>query len=140
MAFWKKSEDPWDQKPGDRKKESLPENKEMLPPSWARPPKEAPPPADCPWCGQPMLSGNIYGNAGRSGSARITWIEGADKSFLERIGTSSERSFTLGAVEEAWYCETCGKMVLDVQAEMQKTGPKYVWKTGKVVFPEEDDP
>ena len=140
MAFWKKkSEDPWDQKPRERKKESRPAEQVMTPPSWAPAPKEAPPPADCPWCGQPMLSGNVYGNAGRSGSASITWIEGADKSFLERIGNHGERYFALGAVNEAWYCEACGKMVLDVDAEMRKTGPNYVWKNGKVVLPEDED-
>ena len=140
MAFWKKSEDPWDKKPEKSKKECMHTDKEpeITPPSWVRQ-KTAPPPMDCPWCGQPMLSGNLYGSAGRSGTANVTWREGADKSFLERIGNRSERYFTIGAVAEAWYCETCGKMVLDVEAEMRKTGPNYVWKNGKVVLPEEED-
>ena len=69
MAFWKKSEDPWDRKPEKKAAAPAPAPE---PPAWAQVNK-APESIDCPWCGAPMLGGFLYGG-GRSGS--MQWREG----------------------------------------------------------------
>jgi hypothetical protein len=45
----------------------------------------------------------------------------------------------LGYYEETWYCGTCRKLVLDAGLAMKRAAPHYVWKDGKVVFPEEHE-
>jgi len=155
MAFWKKSDDPWDRKPtstsyttfdetpGKEEKgfwESIrddvtewQEKKKAAAQGEADMPQES-----CPWCGQPMLWGNLFGSSRGWG---MTWEEGRKKSFLESIGTSGQaKRFDLGHCEEAWYCTECRKLVLDIEAAMKTAGPSVVWVNGKPVpqFVEEE--
>lgn len=133
MAFWKKSEDPWDRKP--KKKPAAPAPAPE-PPAWAQV-KQPPKPMNCPWCGKEMLSGNLYGGTSRGAAQSLTWHEGSHKSWLERIGTPEQEQYLqLGCYEEAWYCMDCQKMVLDVGLALKQQRPNYEWKNGKIVFPE----
>ena len=139
MAFWKKSEDPWDRKPEKRKPASVPPEETQTPPPWVHV-KKPPVPMNCPWCGQLMLAGNLYGSMHRGTVSGMDWREGEHKSFLETLGASETgRYLSLGSYEEAWYCEACQKMVLDVGLALKRSGPNYVWKDGKVVFPEQEE-
>jgi sarcosine oxidase delta subunit len=136
MAFWKKkSEDPWDHKP--EKKPAAPVSVPE-PPAWAQV-TQPPEPIVCPWCGEEMLSGNLY-SGGQRGYGPLEWREGTHKSWLDRIGTpKQEQFFQMGCYEEAWYCAGCRKMVVDVGLALQQQGPNYEWKDGKIVFPEESE-
>lgn len=140
MAFFKKSNDPWNVDPEKRKKEREKEERraEAQPPEWYR--KEEPvQPESCPWCGAPMQMGQLYGSASRGTYSGMTWREGAHKSFLESIGNPArERRLNLGYYETAWYCEACQKMTLDVGLALESARPNYEWKDGKIVFPEEE--
>ena len=136
MAFWKKSEDPWDSKPEKKPSVSAPAPE---PPTWAQV-KQPPEPMNCPWCGKEMLSGNLYGGTSRGSASPLTWREGAHKSWLERIGTPEQEQYLeLGSYEEAWYCPDCQKLVLDVALALKQQRPNYEWKNGKIVFPEETE-
>lgn len=133
VAFWKKSEDPWEQRP--EKKKAGPAPQEAQAPPWVHV-KEAPAAMVCPWCGEPMLWGNLF-SSGRS--LGMTWEEGREKSFLESFGVDDRtKRLELGRSEEAWYCTECRRLVLDIDTAMKSAGPNYVWKNGKVVFPEEE--
>lgn len=136
MPFWKKaSEDPWERKP--EKKPTAPAPA-LERPEWART-KEPPAPVCCPWCGAEMCFGNLYSGMQRSAYMGLFWREGAHKSFLESIGKpAQDRYLELGAYEEAWYCEDCKKMTMDIGLALENVRPNYVWKDGKVVFPEEE--
>ena len=130
MPFWKKSEDPWDRKP--EKKPAVPAPAPE-PPAWAQVNK-APEPIDCPWCGSPMLGGFLYGG-GRSGS--MQWREGPWQGGLDALRFTG-RKIDLGGSETAWYCTSCRKLTLDIEGMLEKAGPNYEWKDGKIVFPEEE--
>ena len=143
MAFWKKkSEDPWDLDPNRPKKSvAVPapaEEPERTIPPWVHKP-EKPEPISCPWCGEPMEWGNLYASTGGSGRGPfLQWREGEHKGFLDSLRFTG-RMVNMGWYEEAWYCETCRKLVLDAGLAMERAGPNYVWKGGKVVFPEEHE-
>jgi hypothetical protein len=142
MAFWKKkSEDPWDLDPNRPKKSvAVPapaEEPERTIPPWVHKP-EKPEPISCPWCGEPMEWGNLYAaRGGTGGSAFLQWREGEHKGFLDSLRFTG-RMVNMGWYEEAWYCEPCGKLVLDAALAMERAGPNYTWEQGKVVFPKED--
>ena len=136
MAFWKKSEDPWDQKP---KGKPAPFNKLRETPSWVQV-KKAPAPMDCPWCGQMMLPGELYTATMGGRSSRIIWQEGHHQSFLEGLGTVGQpKALELGTCENAWYCTDCRKLVMDINATLKSAGPNYVWENGKVKLPDRKD-
>ena len=143
MAFWKKkSEDPWDLDPNRPKKSvaaPVPaEEPERTIPPWVHQ-AERPDPIPCPWCGEPMEWGNLYAARGGSGGgAFLQWREGEHKEFLDSLRFTG-RMVNMGWYEEAWYCGTCRKLVLDAGLAMERAGPNYVWKDGKVVFPEEQE-
>ena len=138
MAFWKKkSEDPWDTDPNRRKKPAVaPVPAEE--PEWTIPPwvhkAEKPEPILCPWCGEPMLCGVLYGNS-RGGTQ---WREGPYRGGLDTLRFTG-RKIDLGGSETAWYCTSCRKLTLDIEGMLEKAGPNYVWKDGKVVFPDENE-
>ena len=142
MAFWKKkSEDPWDLDPNRPKKSvAVPvpaEEPERTIPPWVQKP-EKPEPISCPWCGEPMEWGNLYAaRGGTGGSAFLQWREGEHKGFLDSLRFTG-RMVNMGWYEEAWYCEPCGKLVLDAALAMERAGPHSTWEQGKVVFPKED--
>ena len=142
MAFWKKkSEDPWDLDPNRPKKSaavpvSAEETERTIPP-WVQKPGK-PEPISCPWCGEPMEWGNLYAaRGGTGGSAFLQWREGEHKGFLDSLRFTG-RMVNMGWYEEAWYCEPCGKLVLDAALAMERAGPNYVWENGKVKFPTEE--
>ena len=142
MAFWKKkSEDPWDLDPNRPKKSvAVPapaEEPERTIPPWVHKP-EKPEPIPCPWCGEPMEWGNLYAARGSgSGVGFLQWREGEHKGFLDSLRFTG-RMVNMGWYEEAWYCESCRKLVLDAGIAMERSGPNYVWENGKVKFPEEE--
>ena len=145
MAFWKKkSEDPWDLDPNRPKKSAAvpapAEEPERTIPPWVHKP-EKPEPSPCPWCGEPMEWGNLYAKNGggiQSYGQYLQWREGEHKGLLDSLRFKG-KTVELGWYEEAWYCETCRKLVLDAGLAMERAGPNYVWKDGKVVFPEEHE-
>ena len=82
--------------------------------------------------------GNLYAaRGGNGGSAFLQWREGEHKGFLESLRFTG-RMVNMGWYEEAWYCETCRKLVLDAGLAMERAGPNYVWENGKVKFPTEE--
>lgn len=125
MAFWKKSEDPWDQKPDKRR-----EPREIKEPqanpldslkSWnedrkAKEKEEAKrlPPEKCPWCGKDMEQGFLA--AGRD---PVRWYPGVYKFEFFRgldgdaIDICNEGGFS-GYYKTAWLCRECGKMIFDI--------------------------
>ena len=134
MPFWKKSEDPWDRKP--EKKPAAPASAPE-PPAWAQV-KQEPASMNCPWCGKELCFGTLY-SGGQRGYGPLEWREGVRKSFLERLGKAEQaRYLQLGCYEEAWYCEDCRMLVLDVGLALQQQRPNYEWRDGKIVFPEEE--
>ena len=64
------------------------------PPAWAQVNK-APEPIDCPWCGEPMLGGFLYGG-GRSGS--MQWREGPWQGGMDALRFTG-RKIDLGGSE-----------------------------------------
>ena len=138
MAFWKKSEDPWDRKP---KKQSpvgfcgdeIPQKQKENPiPDWYRT-EEIPAPVACPWCGKPMLYGVLYG----SGRA-MQWREGPYRGGLDAMRFNGWK-IDLGGSEAAWYCTDCRKVTIDIEGMLEKAGPNYVWKDGKPCPVEEEE-
>lgn len=149
MAFWKKSEDPWDQKP---KPVGRPAPEEQGPEpklldqvqGWMEQRKERkaqesalPAPIPCPWCGNPMTAGELFA-CGQS--MRMVWQEGRRKRFWEaRDSEESAGLLNLGGCEDAWFCADCKKLVLDVDAAMKSRRPNYTWEKGRVVLEGEED-
>lgn len=143
MAFWKKSDDPWDRKPEKRETTA----------SWweqdAPPAEETPGMAEelrdlggsikklfvmeteapeervkCRWCGKDMEWGCITG--GRDG---VTWRNWKPKALgLKRpegwkeLDLLNEGEWV--SYKTAWYCPDCGKMVLDVPNSSNYLGEK----------------
>lgn len=130
MAFWKKSEDPWDWDPS--KKRPAPQPAEPQEPrenpldtlkQWnedrktkAKEKEEAKrlPPEKCPWCGKDMEQGFILG-----GRDAVRWYPGVYKFELFRgldgdaIDLLSDGSgFT--SYKIIWLCRDCKKAVFDM--------------------------
>ena len=160
MAFWKKSDDPWDINPEKRKKKNEavwreevpaePSQQESLGDVWRSLFKKKeeedtaiPDAAEkCPWCGKDMEWGMI-GGVGRESS--VLWRNWQPKGLLDLAGTENGKMFDLldegGGMrwsKTVWLCEDCGKMVLD--RPRQRVGPNYVWEGGKVKLPETELP
>ena len=95
MAFWKKSEDPWDQLP--------------------KKPAAEPPAMICPWCGQEMARG--YLDAVKGGG--LWWLTEKPGLKAGLIGSDPKTSLRVddeGAFftyKTAWHCQVCEKMVMD---------------------------
>ena len=130
MAFWKKSEDPWDIDPSKKKRESavypLPEEvsgmedepeegllSELKGLFQEKPdPLEALLPMNCPWCGKEMTKGYLIG-----GRDTIRWSAEKPGAFL---GTAlidtleiREEGF-LSNYKTCWHCIPCRRLVVDV--------------------------
>ena len=131
MAFWKKSEDPWDRKSEKRTPAQIPD--------WYRTEETASQESldgePCPWCGQPMVAGTLYGQS-RGG---MQWRKGGYQGFLDSLAFTGMK-IDLGAYEDAWYCPACQKMTLNIGRAMEKAGPNYVWKDGKPCPAGEEEP
>lgn len=147
MAFWKKSEDPWDMDPEKRKKQKTdpyerewstdrdapePEGNSLLDAAreqwtrWRKEKREALhlPPEPCPWCGKDMEQGFLSGGRG------ICWQRGVPNAKALWIGTGSADTMrvdvegVLATYKTAWYCPACEKMVFDasdLQTQMEET-------------------
>ncbi|MBQ2738756.1 MAG: hypothetical protein IJF36_00860 [Oscillibacter sp.] len=139
MAFWKKSDDPWDRKPEKRQEATWWEQD-------APPVAESdPPPAEekeeglgasirkffagddtpvspqlCPWCGREMEWGRITG--GRDG---VLWKNWRQKGLLDIVKPDGWKELDMLDVrpKTVWLCSDCGKMVLDA--------PKYGYSEGQ---------
>ena len=129
MAFWKKSEDPWDIDPA---KEQEKQDREPLEnpldalrdwneerkaraaakqAEWEAQPKEM-----CPWCGKEMEQGYMLGGRGS-----VSWYPGIYKTdFLRgvdsagRIDVQDEGSIWSGLYKTTWLCRDCKKAVFNM--------------------------
>lgn len=137
MAFWKKSEDPWDIDPNQRRTAPEPEEIEpglldSLREDWdamqaARQEKREKlrlPPEKCPWCGEDMEQGFLMGGRG------VAWHRGIPTGkarWLSPGGGNIMRVDTEGDIlryHTAWYCPDCKKMTIDasdLQTEAEKS-------------------
>ena len=140
MAFWKKSEDPWDIAPDQRRTASEPAEKapgllDTLRGDWdamrelgkgareffgmeEKAPEPEVPPQMCPWCGKDMEQGFLMGGRGvawhrgiPTGKAR--WLSPGRENIM-RVDTEG----FLTTYHTAWYCPDCKKMTIDA-ADLQ---------------------
>lgn len=139
MAFWKKSEDPWDWDPS--KKRPAPRPAEPKEPQanpldslkqWnedrkakAKEREEAKrlPPEKCPWCGKDMEQGYLIGGRG------IYWYSGIPTTgALAKVGwlgpklddafrVDDEGNFLTSPYRTAWRCKECKKVVFHMPEE-----------------------
>ena len=136
MAFWKKSEDPWDIDPEKKRRETASyfeteepaveeeDTKESflsgLFKKKEEPVEEIPVP--CPYCGNPMTKG--YLNGGRD---NVHWTQGKP-SFLgifdDRLLISDEGGMLSASYKTCHMCEECRKLIVDVP-EQPVTG--FAW-------------
>lgn len=146
MAFWKRPEDPWDVDPQKERLRREKEDREPVPSligaikEWNQERKAeqeareaalaAEPPEKCPWCGVDMERGYLA-----SGRSPITWTPGrlttrsawlgAPKEIRDRkLRVDHEGDFL--AHKTAWYCQSCGKMVMDT-SKMPLLNGEYQW-------------
>ena len=114
MAFWRKSDDPWDRKPEKRQEttryeQDTPET-EPAGADTIRPSERAEGAETCPWCGKPMLMGHIDG-----GRDAVFWKEGKWKSaFVALFDEHTPRQMRIKEAAPVWYCETCEQLVAAV--------------------------
>ena len=153
MAFFKKSNDPWDVDPEKRKKERekearraerqqekgelaalVDEIKEWNDNRKAkREAEENLPPEKCPWCGKDMKKYYLTGGElGLSEKRPHAWLGTPveSKSYLSDNEWMNPYKLT-------WYCADCGKLVMNVRPE--EVGPRYTWEDGTPKFQEEED-
>lgn len=126
MAFWKKSEDPWDinpekQRPVLTEEEKGPGLLDQLQ-DWnearkaEKAKREAPlPPMTCPWCGKEMETGYIMGQGvwwapGRPGALE-KWAGASGAAGAVQVDTEGG---LMAPYRTAWVCRDCGKMALDL--------------------------
>ncbi len=141
MAFWKKSEDPWDRKPKKQKpviretdtpiepKEKVKNPKELLN-DWTEKRRAAAqeedakkllPPEKCPWCGQEMEQGFLLDS--------VVWYSGVYRyspfvRFQNGLHIHTEDGLIPHTI--AWHCKGCKKMVIDTTYSIEGdafTGP-----------------
>lgn len=146
MAFWNRSDDPWDVDP-DRaraKREREPrENPLDALKGWTEERRakaaakqaelEARPKEVCPWCGREMERGYLLG--GRDGitwtpgflTARAAWLGPGREAEERRLRVDDEGGFS--TYKTAWYCGGCEKMVIDAKG-MRRVNTPYVWPEG----------
>lgn len=128
MAFWKKSDDPWDRKPERRDSGTIrreqertvehdgPAEKELTPEEQRirniiEGPKAAPvAPEKCPYCAKDMRVVYIWSKGFTKWNFELPsgWMD--DYEVLEDVGGLFDPVYKQG-----WYCEDCEKMVLDVK-------------------------
>ena len=115
MAFWKKSDDPWDRKPEKRKEtvwyeQDAPKEVNSVGEDTIRPIEDAELAECCPWCGKPMLLGHVDG-----GRDAVFWKEGKWKSVLVALfDEHTPRQMRIKDTAAVWYCETCEKLIAAV--------------------------
>ena len=140
MAFWKKSEDPWDIDPEKRKREQAPVTFETAQETERREedesilseiaglfkkkpdPIESLPDMTCPWCGKEMTKGYLMG-----GRDRVCWS--AEKpggffgsAFLETVEIRDPDVWN--NYKTCWHCIPCRRLVVDVPEQEEET---FAW-------------
>ena len=124
MAFWKKSEDPWDMAPDKRRptvREESAENNPDAPQagaegSQAEENREAPAaPMRCPWCGREMELGYLYSKE------CILWVDRKPGAILGALSAGKELYVSDEGVtteyKSCWYCSTCGRLVIQMTGQ-----------------------
>lgn len=141
MAFWKKSEDPWDVDPAraGRNREPVENpldtlrdwNEERRAKAAARQAeREARPKEVCPWCGREMERGYIISGRGdliwRPGwmTARSAWVGPPREVREHSLRVDDEGDFI--SYKTVWYCGDCEKMVIDAKG-MRRVSEPYTW-------------
>ena len=137
MAFWKKSEDPWDVDPEKQRRQPVTyieneEPKETDGPSVIETlsglfkkkevSAEEEIPVPCPYCGKTMKKG--YLNGGRD---NVHWTEGKPGLlgiFDDRLLISDEGGLLSTSYKTCYMCEACRKLIVDVP-EQPVTG--FAW-------------
>lgn len=151
MAFWKKSDDPWDRKPGKRTTNWYenemtsaetpttegsvgaatgrpPEERELTPEEQRirdiiEGPKARPVEVEkCPWCGGDMKAVSIYSG----GASVLYWQEGEPsgaRSWMDANVLEDGGGLWGPSYKVGSYCESCEKMVLSVKKP--RTSPAY---------------
>jgi hypothetical protein len=126
MSFLKKSEDPWDRKPGQTPTVQEPPEKKENPldslKQWnddrkaekARKEAEsAPEPIPCPWCGKRMEARYLWAGRGVFLSAKKPGLFSSGLSSDNRDICDEGNPLT-GGYKTAWYCPDCYKLVVDL--------------------------
>ncbi|MBE6963336.1 MAG: hypothetical protein E7443_01875 [Ruminococcaceae bacterium] len=149
MAFWKKSEDPWDIDPEKKRRKEKPvfenlsepeekeEEKSFLADLFKKKetPEEEDVPVPCPYCGETMKKGYLKG-----GRDRVYWSE-MKPGFLSALDEawliSDEGGFWTAAYRTCHVCLTCRKLVADVPDTAGSMN--YAWESGRPVLPEEQE-
>jgi len=127
MAFWKKSEDPWDIDPEKKRRETVSyfETEETVGEEAApkesflsglfkkkEEPVEEETPVPCPYCGEVMKKGYLKG-----GRDNVHWTE-TKPGFLsgldEALLISDEGGLLTAAYKTSYMCESCRKLIVDV--------------------------
>lgn len=130
MAFWKKSEDPWDVDLDKRRptvrEESAENNPDAVCPadapqagaegSQAEENREAPAaPMRCPWCGREMELGYLYSKE------CILWVDQEPGAILGALSAGKELYVSDEGVtteyKSCWYCSTCGRLVIQMTGQ-----------------------
>ena len=140
MAFWKKkSEDPWDMDPNQKRKSVLYDERETglqseLPPRFGSRPRkqeaeglampesaaeaevrEAPEDAPaCPWCGEKLVRAYLLGGrdllrVSDQRPHRFWGSRGHEKTYL-----GDNTDFLGGNYRSCWQCKPCYKLVIDI--------------------------
>ena len=69
---------------------------------------------DCPYCGKTMQSGRIVGN-----DFRLHWLREGERDSIWRFSDKGirlgERSWFKTAQTDAFYCEPCGIIIVDLR-------------------------
>ena len=141
MAFWKKSEDPWDIDPSKKKREpsayTVPEEAgglEEKPEDESffaevaglfkkkSDPLEELPSMNCPWCGKEMTKGYLMGgrDAMRWSAEKPGTVFGS--AFLDTVQIRDEDIWN--NYKTCWHCIPCRRLVVDVPEPPKDT---FAW-------------
>jgi len=149
VAFWKKSEDPWDIDPEKKRRKTEPwvEVQERMGEEEApkigflsellkkkEDPAEEEVSVPCPYCGKTMKK--VYLKGGRDRVYLSETKPGFMSAFDEAWLISDEGGLWTAAYRTCCMCEDCSKLIVDIP---EPTGPNYVWKDGQSVLPEEQE-
>lgn len=134
MAFWKKSEDPWDIDPEKRRQEQTTVTFETVEEPEAgeadegilseiaglfkkkADPLEQLPDMTCPWCGKEMTKGYLVG-----GRDRVRWSAGKPGGFFGTafLDTVEIRDPDIwNNYKTCWHCIPCRRLVVDVPEQL----------------------
>ena len=138
MAFWEKSEDPWDMDPSKKKREPTvyhtvpeevsglkdePEDEGFLAEvaglfKKKSDPLEELPPMNCPWCGKEMTKGYLMG--GRDAMRWSAEKPGAvfGSAFLDTVPVRDADIWS--NYKTCWHCIPCRRLVVDVPEQKEE--------------------